>query len=169
MSTTALPHHPQAEITADPDVPAIRIERDFNATAAQLSRAHLDPEIFVQWCGPDSVTVRVVEWDARPLGSYRYLCVEKGGEGGGEHAFRGTFPHVSENRIVQTFCYEPFPESISLETMTFTDLGGGRTRLHAFSLCDSFEARDQMLASGMDTGVNEGYLKLDTLLARGAL
>lgn len=167
MSTTTLPHHPQAEITADPHVPAIRMERDFDATPAQLIRAHLDPELFAQWCGPDSVTIRVLEWDARPLGSYRYVCVENDGDG--EHAFRGTFPHISEGRIVQTFCYEPFPESIALETMTFTDLGGGRTRLMAFSLCDSFEARDQMLASGMDTGVNEGYLKLDALIARGAL
>lgn len=168
MSTTALPHHPRAEITADREIPAIRMERDFAATAAQLSRAHLDPDVFVQWCGPDSVTVRVDEWDARPLGSYRYVCISKDGDGG-EHAFRGTFPHISEDRIVQTFCYEPFPESISLETMTFTDLGDGRTRLHAVSLYDSFEARDQMLASGMDTGVNDGYRKLDALLTGGAV
>lgn len=165
MSSTALPHHPQAEITADPDVPAVRIERDFTATPAQLFRAHLDPAVFAQWCGPDSVTVRVIEWDARPLGSYRYVCVEDGVE----HAFRGTFPEISETRIVQTFCYEPMPEAIALETMTFTDLGDGRTRLHGFSLCDSFEARDQMLASGMDTGINDGYVKLDALIARGTL
>jgi hypothetical protein len=29
---------------------------------------------------------------------------------------------------------------------------------------DSFEARDQWLASGMETGVDEGYAKLDALL-----
>lgn len=165
MSTTALPHHPQAEITADPHVPAIRIERDFDATSAQLIRAHLDPEIFAQWCGPDGVTTRIVEWDARPLGSYRYVCVHDGVE----HAFRGTFPHIDETRIVQTFCYEPVPEEIALETMTFTDLGNGRTRLHAFSLCGSFEGRDAMLSSGMDTGVNDGYSKLDRMLAEGVL
>jgi len=29
----------------------------------------------------------------------------------------------------------------------------------------SFEGRDQFLASGMETGVEEGYAKLDVLLA----
>jgi hypothetical protein len=52
--------------------------------------------------------------------------------------------------------------------MTFEDLGNGITRLHGFSLCDSFEARDGMLASGMDVGIHEGYAKLDRLLADGA-
>jgi len=53
---------------------------------------------------------------------------------------------------------------VSLETLTFTDLGDGRTRLTAQSLCDSFAGRDQFLASGMDVGVNDGYAKLDNLL-----
>ena len=47
----------------------------------------------------------------------------------------------------------------------FEDLGNGRTRLHAQSLTDSFEGRDAWLASGMEVGVNEGYAKLDELLA----
>ena len=49
--------------------------------------------------------------------------------------------------------------------MTFEDLGDGWTRLHAASLTDSFEGRDAWLASGMEVGVNEGYAKLDALLA----
>ena len=49
--------------------------------------------------------------------------------------------------------------------MRFEDLGDGRTRLHAQSLVDSFEDRDQWLASGMETGVEEGYVKLDALVA----
>ena len=52
--------------------------------------------------------------------------------------------------------------------MTFEDLGDGRTRLHAQSLVDSFESRDAWLRSGMETGVNEGYAKLDKVLADGA-
>jgi hypothetical protein len=35
-------------------------------------------------------------------------------------------------------------------------------------LCDSFEARDGWLASGMESGVNEGYAKLDAILAGDA-
>ena len=66
---------------------------------------------------------------------------------------------------MQTFNWEGMPDAITLETMTFEDLGDGRTRLHAFSLCDSFAARDGMLSSGMEVGIQQGYAKLDTLLA----
>ncbi len=88
---------------------------------------------------------------------------------GVEHGFRGTFPEVGDDRIVQTFTWEGMPEAIALETLRFEDLGDGTTRLHAQSLCDSIEGRDGMLSSGMDTGVHEGYAKLDALLADGAL
>jgi hypothetical protein len=49
--------------------------------------------------------------------------------------------------------------------LRFEDLGDGRTRLHAQSLVDSLEGRDQWLASDMETGVEEGYAKLDALVA----
>jgi uncharacterized protein YndB with AHSA1/START domain len=166
MTTTPQRTTQQAStIAADPDVPAIHITRDFRATPAQLFRAHTDPELFVRWCGPDSSSIEVVEWSARDGGSFRY-----GGSSGGEqYAFRGCFHTVREDRIVQTFTWEGDPDGVALETMTFTDLGDGCTRLHATSLCDSFQARDQWLASGMEVGVDDGYAKLDRLLEAGAL
>jgi uncharacterized protein YndB with AHSA1/START domain len=60
--------------------------------------------------------------------------------------------------------FDGWPDGVSLETLTFTDLGDGRTRLTAQSLVDSFASHDQWLASGMDVGINDGYAKLDTLL-----
>lgn len=69
------------------------------------------------------------------------------------------------DRLVQTFAWEGMPDAVALETMAFTDLGDGRTRLHASSLCDSFEARDAWLRGGMEAGVNDGYRKLDALVA----
>ena len=104
------------------------------------------------------------QWDARDGGSWRFINVRDGEE----YAFRGCFHEVGPDRIVQTFTWEALPEGVSLETLTFEDLGDGRTRLHAQSLVDSFEARDQWLASGMEVGVNDGYAKLDGLLADGA-
>lgn len=150
----------EATIEADPDVPAIHIWRDFDATPEQVMRAHTEADLFVKWVGPDSTTTEIDLWDCRTLGSYRYVS-RLGDE---RFAFRGTFPFVGEDRLVQTFTWEGMPEAIALETMTFEDLGEGRTRLHAFSLCDSFEGRDGMLSSGMDVGVHEGYAKLDALL-----
>ena len=160
MTTTSLT---SARIEADPTVPAIRIARDFRATAAQLVRAHTDPEIVPLWLGPANRTMEIDYWDARSGGSWRYVDRTDGVELG----FHGCFHEISDDRIVQTFTFEGMPEGVALETMTFEDLGDGITRLHATSLCDSFEARDGWLASGMETGVDEGYAALDALLADG--
>lgn len=166
MTTTdATTRYERAAITADPTVPAIHITRDFRATPAQLMRAHTDPELFARWVGPRATATRIEHWDCRTLGSYRYLSLL----GEEEYAFRGTFPLVTQGRLVQTFCWEEMPEAIALETMRFEELGDGWTRLHCFSLADSFEARDGMLASGMETGVQDGYDKLDQLLLDGAV
>lgn len=88
------------------------------------------------------------------------------GEDGTEHGFFGAFHEVRPHqRIVQTFTYEGFPDGVSLDTMMQEDLGNGRTRLRALSVVDTIEARDAMIASGMETGVVEGYERLDEVLA----
>jgi hypothetical protein len=69
---------------------------------------------------------------------------------------------------VQTFTFEGDPDNVALETLWFEELGNGCTRLRTQSLVDSFEGRDAWLASGMQSGVNEGYAKLDRMLADGA-
>jgi uncharacterized protein YndB with AHSA1/START domain len=157
-----------ATIEADPTVPIIRITRDFAATPAQLFRAHTDPKLFARWVGPDGPTPTIDHWDARTGGSWRFVGTGELPSGvPAEFAFRGCFHEVRPDRIVQTFTYEGDPDGVALETLTFEDLGDGRTRLHAQSLCSSFEERDAWLRSGMEVGVDQGYAKLDALLAAG--
>lgn len=150
----------QVTIEADDKVPMIHMTRDFDATPAQLLRAHTDPAIFARWVGPDGMDTEIIDWDATDGGRWRYVA-RRDGE---EYGFRGCFHRVGEDRIVQTFTFEGLPDDVALETLTFEDLGDGRTRLHAQSLVDSFEGRDQWLASGMETGVDQGYAKLDALI-----
>jgi uncharacterized protein YndB with AHSA1/START domain len=65
---------------------------------------------------------------------------------------------------VQTFTYEGAPDGVSLDTMTFEEIEPGRTRVTALSVVDTMEGRDAIIASGMESGVVEGYEKLDALL-----
>ncbi|MCO7220486.1 SRPBCC domain-containing protein [Klenkia sp. PcliD-1-E] len=150
-----------ATITADDRLPVIRITRDFTGTVEQLMSAHLDPDLFARWVGPDGMDTRIGTWDARDGGEWRYTA-HRDGE---VYSFRGCFHRIGADTIVQTFTWEGMPEDVSLETLRFEDLGDGRTRLHAQSLVDSFEGRDAWLRSGMETGVDQGYAKLDALLA----
>lgn len=173
MTTTQTPdtttRFAEAAILADEHVPAIHVWRDFDATPTQLFRAHTDPEVFSQWVGPTSVGADITHWDARDGGSWRYTARGSDGREEFETSFHGCFHTVREDRIVQTFTWDGMPDEVSLETMTFEDLGDGRTRLHAFSLCDSFEGRDAWLRSGMEVGVNDGYAAIDRMLAEGSL
>jgi uncharacterized protein YndB with AHSA1/START domain len=153
----------ETTIEADPKVPVIRMTRDFRATPQQLLRAHTDAALFVRWVGPRSLDTRIEEWDARTGGRWRFVSSRDGQE----YSFRGCFHEVRPDRIVQTFTFEGEPDGVALETLSFEDLGDGRTRLRTQSLVDSFDSRDAWLASGMETGVNEGYAKLDELLAGG--
>jgi uncharacterized protein YndB with AHSA1/START domain len=153
----------ETQIIVDPAVPLVRIVREFDATPDKVFRAHVDPELVVHWMGPRGVEMTVDHWDARNGGSYRYLM---GGDDF-EAGFRGCFHELRPSElIVQTFTFEGVPDGVALERLTFTDLGDGRTQLVTTSLVDSFEGRDAFVASGMDTGVREGYERLDELLAR---
>ena len=145
-----------------PDDPLIRITRHFDAPRAKVIRAHSDPELQARWLGPREVHMTIEHYDCRTGGSYRYLH-RSGGE---EYGFHGSFHEVRpDEMIVQTFTFEGWPDGVALEKLVLEDLGDGRTRLTATSLCDSFADRDAMIASGMESGVREGYEKLDEVLA----
>ena len=152
-------------IEADPALPVIRITRDFDASPERVFRAWTDPDLVARWLGPRNSEIRIDSWDARTGGSYRYASVRDGEE---VAAFYGSFHEIRPTeRLVQTFTWEGMPDGVSLDTMTFEDLGNGRTRVIGVSVVDSLEGRDAIMASGMDVGVNEGYEKLDDLLANG--
>jgi uncharacterized protein YndB with AHSA1/START domain len=160
MSTTSTR---ETEISADAEVPLVRITREFDAPPEKVFRAHTDPDLVVQWLGPRDLEMTIDHYDCRTGSSYRYVH-RRGDE---EYGFHGSFHEVRPNElIVQTFTFEGMPDGVALEKLVLEDLGGGRTRLTATSLVDSFAARDAFLASGMEVGVREGYERLDEVLAR---
>jgi uncharacterized protein (TIGR03086 family) len=88
----------QVSIEADPTLPIIRITRDFDATPAQLMRAHTDPKLFARWVGPNWMETTILDWDATTGGRWRYVAARDGEE----YGFHGCFHEVGEDRIVQT-------------------------------------------------------------------
>jgi uncharacterized protein YndB with AHSA1/START domain len=152
----------ETTIAADPKAPSIVITREFDAPVENVFRAHVDPDLVRRWLGPRGLEMEIHHFSCETGGAYRYTHRDENGE----YKFFGSFHEVRPNeRIVQTFTFEGFPDGVSLETLTFTDLGDGRTRLEGLSFYDSVETRDLVLSSGMDHGVREGYERLDELLA----
>ena len=162
MTTTSTA---EAEIHVDPDVPLVRITREFDFPVERVFRAHADPELFARWMGPRDMQVHIDRFDFEIGGAYRY----RNTDASGEYGFYGSFHEVRPDElIVQTFTFEGFPDGVALEKLAFEDLGDGRCRLVTTSLVDSFEGRDGFVASGMEVGIQDGYQKLDELLAEGA-
>ena len=154
----------ETTIEAVPDLPVIRITREFDAPAAKVFRAHVDPDLFARWIGPSTVATTITDWDARTGGRYAFRNTRE--DDGLDTGFYGSFHEVRPDaRIVRTFTWEGAPDAVSLETLTLEDLPGGRCRVVTTSVVETLRLRDDILASGMDVGVTEGYDELDRLLA----
>lgn len=152
----------ETTITAQPGTPFIEVVREFDATPARVFRAWTDPEIVPLWLGPADTSMDLIEYDATSGGRYHYVHRD----GSGEYVFRGVFHVVVANeRIVQTFQYDGWPDVVSLETMTFENLDG-RTRVRTRSVFPSVESRDAMIESGMERGLLDSMSRLDEVLAR---
>ncbi|MET4638091.1 SRPBCC family protein [Mycetocola sp. 2940] len=150
-------------ITIPEGLPFIEIVREFDAPVEAVFRAHTDPELVKNWLGPRGYEMEIDRWDVRPGGSYRYVHRD----GDDEYWFNGVVHSASiESGIVQTFEFEGFPGVVSLESQKLEDLGNGRTRVIGHSVYPTLEARDGMAESGMEQGVNDGYERLDELLAK---
>ena len=150
------------KIDAPENTPFVNVEREFDAPRELLHRAHLDPELVVQWLGPRKYKMTIDRWDARDGGEYRYSHKSDDGE----YTFRGVFHSVAIDNMVQTFEFEGVPGHVSLDAASLEDIGDGRTRLKVRSVFQSVEDRDAMMSAGMTDGMEEGYERLDELAER---
>jgi len=155
----------QTKVTATPGGREVTVEREFDAPRARVWQAWTNPELIKQWLGPRRYEMIVEKYDFKPGGNYRYI--HKGEDG--EFAFHGVFHGIyGQEKMVQTFEYEGLPEPghVSLDTLVLEDLGGGRTKATTTSVFQTPQDRDGMIKSGMESGMKEGYERLDELLAK---
>lgn len=154
----------KTEIKAEPGKQELFITREFEAPRELVFKAHTDPEIYAKWCGPKDLKMTIDKMDAVAGGSYEFTH-ERDGE---KYRFHGVYHQVlNPERIIGTFEFDGLPETghVIMGTTKFEELPNGRTRLVHQSVFQSVEDRDGMIASGMESGVTEGYEKLDDILA----
>ncbi|WP_312181310.1 SRPBCC family protein [Arthrobacter sp.] len=151
------------QLSVPDGVPFIDYSREIDFPVAEVFEAHRNPELIVQWLGPRGMKMEIDHYDFTTGGSYKYTHT---GPEGVPYDFTGIFHTVRENEFaIQTFEFSGYPDVVSIESMTFEDLGDGRTLLTGRSVYPSQEARDGMASSGMEGGMNEGYDRLEELLA----
>jgi uncharacterized protein YndB with AHSA1/START domain len=149
-------------ITANPGEQVVDIERVVDAPVAAVYRAYTDPVLYARWCGPRGYVMDVTKFDVRDGGAWAWVHHTPDG---GAFGFHGSYHSVKPlEAIVQTFEFEGLPGHVSLEALSFEDLGGS-TRIRVHSVFQTVADRDGMVASGMAMGVTEGFEQLDELLA----
>jgi uncharacterized protein YndB with AHSA1/START domain len=156
----------ELQITAEPGVPQVLTSRTFDAPRDLVFRAFTEPDLLVQWLGPRKYTMTIERYDLRDGGTYRYVHSDDAGNAFGFHGvFHG---EPSPDGMVQTFEFEGASGNVSLDTLTLEE-HDGKTTVRTNSVFQSVEARDAMVRSGMAEGMNDGYDRLDDLLAKLAV
>jgi uncharacterized protein YndB with AHSA1/START domain len=140
----------------------ILITREFDAPKHLLYKAWTTPELVMRWWSGRRGAMKIAEIDLRVGGAWRYVMIA---EGGHEVGFHGEYREIVPNeRLVHTEAFEgPWPAGEpALDFVTFTE-EEGRTTLSLLMQLSSREERDAILATGMETGMQEQMDRLEEL------
>jgi len=142
----------------------ILVTREFDAPRSLVYKAWTTPELVRRWWHANRGEVTVAEIDLRVGGKWRYVAVA---DDGTEVAFHGEYREiVPDERIVSTETYEGLPEGVSEEegttvnTLTLTE-ADGRTTITLLIQAPSKAARDAIIESGMEAGLQDALTLLE--------
>ena len=141
----------------------IIMTRVFDAPRDLVFDALTKPEFVQQWLlGPPGWSMPVCQIDLRVGGAYRYVWRN---EDGREMGMGGKYTDVVRpERIVHTERFdEAWYAGESLNTWVLTERAG-RTTLAVTMRYETRATRDEVLDSGMESGVATSYDRLDKIL-----
>jgi uncharacterized protein YndB with AHSA1/START domain len=139
--------------------------RIFDAPRPLVWEAWTNPKHLSTWLlGPDGWTMPVCEMDLRPGGAWRYVWRRQDGT---EMEMTGTYREVKPpEKLVQTERWGPdWPETIN--SLVFAE-DGEQTVMTMTILYPSKEARDAATATGMTSGMDRSFERLDEYLRSAA-
>jgi uncharacterized protein YndB with AHSA1/START domain len=140
----------------------IVVTRTFAAPARLVFAAMSKPEHVRRWWAPRTrgeMTECTI--DFRVGGAWRYAMRANGGM---EVGFSGKYLEIdAPHRIVHTEIFDPFPDVVSVVTTTLVE-SAGTTSFTCVIRYPSKEVRDQVIATGMESGMRESYRQLDEVV-----
>jgi len=149
----------RAKVTLPTDE-QILIEREFDAPKRLVYKALTTPELVKRWFHANRGVVKSAEIDLRVGGKWRYVS-EAGAMG--EFGFHGEYRELVPNeRIVWTEFFEGVPDDVAEEDATTVNTAiltetDGRTTLTVLIQAPNKIARDAIIESGMEAGMQDAY------------
>jgi uncharacterized protein YndB with AHSA1/START domain len=164
MNTKPANRYGSAIVTLPSDTEYV-ITRAFDAPAELVFDALTTPELVKRWWGFETAVWLVCEIDLRVGGRWRYVVREHDDI---EVGFHGEYREVSRpHRLVWTEMYEgvpnPGPDKYPVCTTTLEEVDGVTT-LTTVVQHTSKEDRDAVLATGMESGMQVSYDRLEDLV-----
>lgn len=148
----------QTQFTVSRDKLEAVTTRVFNASRERLWHAYTTPEEMEQWWGPRYFVTKVDKLDVKVGGKWRIIHTDPKGN---EFVFGGEYQELVEpEKIVYTFEYEAMPGHVTLGTITFEDIGEGKTRLTEVAKFNSLPELEGMVQNNMEQGATESYERL---------
>ena len=122
----------------------ITITREFDIPVELLFKAHVDPEIIVQWKAPPNTTAKILKFGGKKHGSYQMQSTDSQGKivstvSGVIHEF------IPNRKIIRTFEVENAPIGVQLEIYDFEPLTDNTSKLKMHVIYESGVIRDQVL------------------------
>jgi uncharacterized protein YndB with AHSA1/START domain len=147
---------------APPGEPILIMTRSFNAPRPLVWKALSEPEHVIRWWGPHGHKNRVLQFDWKVGGKWKFETTTADGQ---VIIFHGEYRDIAApETVTQTFAVEGIYEGqYSVDTVTLQEFDGKTIYVGVSRLPDA-ESRDAMMASGMEVGVVEGFERLDTML-----
>jgi uncharacterized protein YndB with AHSA1/START domain len=145
----------------------VRVTRRFDAPRALVFRALTTPEVLKRWMlGPEGWALAVCTIDLRVGGAFRYVWRKPSGrEMGMGGVYRAIEPPA---RLVYTEVFDDDWTGGETVVTNTLDEDRGRTTLTVTILFASKAARDAARTTGFDTGMEQAYDALASLLAEEA-
>lgn len=151
------------EFKVDKEKLEIRMSRVFDAAREKVWQAHVDSKLIEKWWGLRRFTTVVEKLDAKVGGEWKFINRAEGQD----HVFYGEFREVVKpEKIVWTFTYAPYPDSVAVDMLTLEELLDGKTKLSTLSKYPSTEALEGMLQGGMEAGARETWDRLAELVGK---
>lgn len=149
------------------DEPSIITTRSFDAPVALVWRAFTDPVHVARWWGPKSIAPvkRIDKLELRKGGRWRFICERP--DGSEQIVFSGVYVDiVPEKTLANSFGVEgQFPDDPDHPEVHTFEERGGRTYYRSYTLMPDFEAREGVLATGMEEGGRESLEQLGAVVA----
>jgi uncharacterized protein YndB with AHSA1/START domain len=159
-------------VRKDTDNLTMTLDAEFDASPERVWQLWADPRQLERWWGPPTYPATVTSHALRPGGRVEYHMT--GPEGDEAHGYWEIVEADAPRRLVFRDGFanaDGTPNSdmpLNEARVSIAEIGEGRTRMTIQTIFPDAAAMEQLIAMGMEEGLNEAVGQIDAILAEDA-